>query len=339
MPRPDIADEPDAGPADELFGITHLPTPLRVSWTLAPRLEARHLDLARDLAACGALIFSVLCAVGASPQLGGGTPQLDGTAPPRLDDGGPGVADLVRVLSSRRAHVLLAGAGSLAAAAAVALKEAGLGAASFLYPSPGAPADAGAVPPQLSAGALSCREAGLDFSIVTPVSGATAPHLAAIHRHVSGLGAAVWALSPRGLGGPDLGAAYRRAIELCRPGGPRLMIQDPLAVPLTGEEYGPAWFGSCPAGRTMLHIESDGAVYPCPRLPVRCGNALADGVRAVWDGSDELAGLRRARAGEPCRSCGHFHQCLGGCRARVLEAGGRPDGIDPACFLREGEPA
>ena len=90
--------------------------------------------------------------------------------------------------------------------------------------------------------------------------------------------------------------------------------------------------GSCQAANTMLYIDGNGDVHPCPTLPYRLGNLAHTTLRAIVE-SAEKTELRKRLTIPPagCTSCAELDQCRGGCRGRGHFLTESWDGADPGC--------
>jgi GeoRSP system SPASM domain protein len=90
--------------------------------------------------------------------------------------------------------------------------------------------------------------------------------------------------------------------------------------------------GGCQAANTMLAIDHDGGVYPCPSLPVRIGELTSTSLREIIR-SAEKKGLRQQLLRTPvaCGECIEERTCLGGCRGRGYLHNGSMEGADPSC--------
>ena len=88
----------------------------------------------------------------------------------------------------------------------------------------------------------------------------------------------------------------------------------------------------CQAANTMLAIDPNGIVYPCPTLPTPLGT-LADTSLKEIAASLTKKELRRKllQTAADCRECGEIEECRGGCRGRAYMLHGSLDGIDTAC--------
>lgn len=90
--------------------------------------------------------------------------------------------------------------------------------------------------------------------------------------------------------------------------------------------------GRCQAANTMLAIDPEGIVYPCPTMPVPLGDLKVTSLGEIARGTakKELrAHLTRLPAG--CQECSDGDACKGGCRGRGERLSGSWEGIDPAC--------
>jgi AdoMet-dependent heme synthase len=77
------------------------------------------------------------------------------------------------------------------------------------------------------------------------------------------------------------------------------------------------WSRGCIAGISYCRILPDGAVTPCPYLPVKIGNIQQVPLREIWEKSEILSSLRDfSRLKGKCGVCEHQKIC-GGCRARA----------------------
>lgn len=101
----------------------------------------------------------------------------------------------------------------------------------------------------------------------------------------------------------------------------------------------PAAWGGCAAGQTVLSVESDGTLKPCPSLPTApyvAGNVLAGPIRAAWE-SDPVMGFTRGRGTEElwgfCAGCYYAPVCRAGCNFTAHATLGRR-GNQPWCWHR-----
>jgi radical SAM protein with 4Fe4S-binding SPASM domain len=73
----------------------------------------------------------------------------------------------------------------------------------------------------------------------------------------------------------------------------------------------------CAAGTSLLAISSSGEVYPCPMLPISCGNILQQSLNDIIFNSAIINSLRsRSLLKGKCGSCFHKVTCAG-CRANA----------------------
>ena len=190
-------------------------------------------------------------------------------------------------------------------------------------------------------------EVGLPFQINTTVTRLNATDLADIYGLVKGMGACAWhtfLLVPvgrgEGLKGEELNAAmyedvltwmYEREEEheiemkvTCAPHYYRI-VKERGGVPKSA---------GCLAGQSFLFISHTGVAQPCGYLELPCGDILKDGVRQVWEGSEQFARIRDLREYKgKCGRC-RFLAICGGCRARALELKGDLLEAEPYCSYR-----
>jgi len=89
----------------------------------------------------------------------------------------------------------------------------------------------------------------------------------------------------------------------------------------------------CGAGISLLHIGSDGTLFPCGVLPLPLGNVRTDDIVDVWRHHPLLRQLRnRDGLRDPCGACRYRYVC-GGCRAAAWAHSGDYLGPDPLCLL------
>jgi radical SAM protein with 4Fe4S-binding SPASM domain len=97
--------------------------------------------------------------------------------------------------------------------------------------------------------------------------------------------------------------------------------------------------GSCPAGRSVLGIEANGAVKGCPSLPTLAytGGSVRDArLRDIWERAEPLRFTRGDRTGELwgyCKGCYYADDCFGGCSWTAHSLFGRR-GNNPFCHHR-----
>ncbi|MDQ7780192.1 MAG: radical SAM protein [Planctomycetota bacterium] len=112
-------------------------------------------------------------------------------------------------------------------------------------------------------------------------------------------------------------------------------LRDPLWKPFIGCD-GPAGIvDGCSAAYGGICVDADGSVYPCRRMPVGVGNALADSLSGLWR-APLMESLRdRDLLKGSCGRCSLRWHC-GGCRAVAYARSGDPLAADPQCFYRPG---
>ena len=88
----------------------------------------------------------------------------------------------------------------------------------------------------------------------------------------------------------------------------------------------------CQAANTMLAIDPNGIVYPCPTLPTPLGTLADTSLKEIVASSTKKE-LRHKLLQTPadCRECEEIEECRGGCRGRAYILHGSLDGIDTAC--------
>ena len=94
---------------------------------------------------------------------------------------------------------------------------------------------------------------------------------------------------------------------------------------------------SCPAGRTLCSIDSEGDMHYCCILTNDKsnvgGNVLENKILSIWNNSKEFKWIRNVRLenlNANCIKCKYAKICGGGCRARAIERGDFL-GPDPLC--------
>lgn len=110
----------------------------------------------------------------------------------------------------------------------------------------------------------------------------------------------------------------------------RILLYRPLFALLDGND--PTVGALCSAGNNALTIMHDGTIYPCRRLPIPIGNALADSLYKVWYTSEVLWNLRNpANIKGKCSGCNLIPICRG-CRAMAYALTGDYLAEDPQCW-------
>ena len=98
---------------------------------------------------------------------------------------------------------------------------------------------------------------------------------------------------------------------------------------------------SCGAGLRSLSVDVDGGVYPCHMLQARqflMGNVFEENLQEiiVRTRADVARWLLPIENVESCSTCEYGLVCAGGCRARAINGGAGPAGVDPYCSLSKG---
>ena len=99
----------------------------------------------------------------------------------------------------------------------------------------------------------------------------------------------------------------------------------------------PEWTG-CPAGKTVLGIQSNGNVKGCLALPDEFveGNIREKNIKKIWKDPNTFSYTRNfdlKNIGELCKTCKYVQSCKGGCTTRSSCMTGIPHN-DPCCFHR-----
>ncbi|MCI5161073.1 MAG: radical SAM protein [Candidatus Electrothrix sp. AX5] len=93
----------------------------------------------------------------------------------------------------------------------------------------------------------------------------------------------------------------------------------------------------CSAGRGLLAIMPDGAVYPCRRMESPVGNLFKSSLSAIYKTNDFLVRLRDdASVIRGCELCKYERTCRGGLKCLALAKNGSPFTKDPGCYLQSG---
>jgi len=167
-------------------------------------------------------------------------------------------------------------------------------------------------------GIAAASEAGIDARVTCVVQADTVEEIPAIAAHFASIGVEV-SFSVRiyrdhradpGLDRLQLASAQRRrAEELIWRHAP----WDREAMPLVGDRVGD---GPCGAGRSLVYVAPDGAVWPCPMFPMKIGHVRDQPVHRIWRDSPERKALAAFTNGDrtACQSCagsGHCFFCPG----------------------------
>lgn len=115
------------------------------------------------------------------------------------------------------------------------------------------------------------------------------------------------------------------------PPGLRITVHDPF-VWRAIFPHTPFPEGRCQAANTMLSIDQNGSVYPCPVMPVPLGNLKEMTLKEIAKGEIKKAVRSRLLLlpGE-CAECTAAESCKGGCRGRGERISGTWEALDPGC--------
>ena len=109
-----------------------------------------------------------------------------------------------------------------------------------------------------------------------------------------------------------------------------------------GKNRGPAFklskkvFHGCSAGRGLIYIKPDGAVWPCPFMEIEAGNVREAPVDEIWHRSQVFKNLRNREnlLKGKCGDC-NYNMICGGCRGRAYALTGDYLEEDSFCFLKK----
>lgn len=122
------------------------------------------------------------------------------------------------------------------------------------------------------------------------------------------------------------------ALYSCQPNpGMRITAHDPFVWRAIFPDT-PFPEGRCQAANTMLSIDSNSVVYPCPVMPLSLGDLKTTSLKEIAKSAakkDLRAHLLRLPQG--CIDCAAAEACKGGCRGRGERVFGTWEGIDPGC--------
>jgi radical SAM protein with 4Fe4S-binding SPASM domain len=110
-----------------------------------------------------------------------------------------------------------------------------------------------------------------------------------------------------------------------------------LCMTLTNEEANSLHSAGCPAGHTLIHIDSNGDMYPCAGLSnnkFKFGNIITDDPRKMWENNSMLKEMRNIKNNiiGKCKYCPKLDNCRGGCRA-ISHSFGNLLGSDETCKI------
>jgi radical SAM protein with 4Fe4S-binding SPASM domain len=111
-----------------------------------------------------------------------------------------------------------------------------------------------------------------------------------------------------------------------------------LCMTLTEEEAKTLHSAGCPAGHTLVHVDSNGDMYPCAGLSkkeFKFGNILTDDPSDVWNNNNVLKQMRdiKKMITGKCKKCPKLDNCRGGCRA-ISYSFGNLLGSDETCNIK-----
>jgi radical SAM protein with 4Fe4S-binding SPASM domain len=108
---------------------------------------------------------------------------------------------------------------------------------------------------------------------------------------------------------------------------------DPLRVLYKDQqEINFSRFSGCIAGKALLYIKYNGDVYPCSKLPIKCGNIYEKKLKDIFLNSRELKKLTtRENLKGKCRDC-KYNLICGGCRASAYAKYNDYMEEDPLCW-------
>lgn len=115
-----------------------------------------------------------------------------------------------------------------------------------------------------------------------------------------------------------------------------IQCNDPIAfINQHNTYYSKNILGGCMAGINSLCIDTEGNVYPCPRLRVFCGNLQNQSLKFIWEYNEILIKLRnRDLYTGKCKKCKFLYSC-GGCRARAFVTNQNFCDEDSLCLMYE----
>lgn len=90
----------------------------------------------------------------------------------------------------------------------------------------------------------------------------------------------------------------------------------------------------CHCGKEAIWIDELGNYSPCIFFgeEFNVGNIKQDDYKELWKKSKEIS---KYEGNNVCKSCENYHNCRGGCRARVLDELGNWNDVDTLCPLRK----
>jgi AdoMet-dependent heme synthase len=188
------------------------------------------------------------------------------------------------------------------------------------------------------------RDIDLPFQINTTVTRLNMADLGDIYDLVRSIGAVaghVFLLVPvgrgEGLKGEELNAAmYEDVLHWLYEREERHEMEmkvtcAPHYYRIVKEKGGTPKSAGCLAGKSFLFISHTGIAQPCGYLELECGDVRKDGVKKVWEESQQFAMIRDLKQYKgKCGRC-RFLSICGGCRARARELKGDVLEAEPYC--------
>lgn len=89
----------------------------------------------------------------------------------------------------------------------------------------------------------------------------------------------------------------------------------------------------CAAGIQALAISDNGDVFPCRRMPVKCGNVFENNLSEIYNTNVFLQTLKDTIVPSECVSCRHAPFCRGGAKCLSYSLYNSVDKKDPGCWL------
>jgi radical SAM protein with 4Fe4S-binding SPASM domain len=95
-------------------------------------------------------------------------------------------------------------------------------------------------------------------------------------------------------------------------------------------------FHGCTAGRGLMYIKPNGAVWPCPFVEIEAGNAREIPIDVIWRESEIFKNLRNRESllKGKCGDC-QYNRICGGCRGRAYALTGDYLEEDKFCFIKK----
>ena len=90
---------------------------------------------------------------------------------------------------------------------------------------------------------------------------------------------------------------------------------------------------SCSAGQSLITVDEFGAIMPCRRMPIVCGNVFENTMENVYFENDTFKRLRKKTTPAECKNCLYSSVCLGGAKCQSYAKHGNFNHGDPGCPL------